>query len=312
MISSAPSSRPAPEIFIELFLAKAEHGGALFGVSPLLSPEAMAEALVSAAPRVVVYDAGLMPRFPEFLRRVLPGSRALAARNGREEWEGLLGGTSSSPIRRPVPLAGLTTVGYTSGTTGAPKGVTMGHPAAAECARRFTEILAAVFEDDEPRGFLTGIPVFAAGSGTLVPALLTGMTNFVPDRFDARRALDRIRDARISATFVTPSMLIDLLDEEDLEESTGSLELLIYGSANTPVPKIEEAVRRLGPKLLQGYGMSELLPPVTVLWPEDHGTRDRPASRRSSGRRAFRMTGSRCGSKTRRAGRSRREKSERS
>jgi acyl-CoA synthetase (AMP-forming)/AMP-acid ligase II len=270
---------PRPEVFIELFLAKAEHGAALFGLSPLLPPDAMAQALVSARPKVVVYDAGLMPRFPELLRRVLPESRALAARNGADEWEGLLGGAPAGPIRRPVPAAGLSTVGYTSGTTGAPKGVAMGHAAAAECARRFTEVLAAVFGDDEPRGFLTGIPVFAAGSGTIVPALLAGMTNFVPDRFSAGGSLRLIRESRIGAAFVTPSMLIDLLDEEDLEESTRGLEVLIYGSANTPVPKIEEAVRRLGPKLLQGYGMSELLPPVAVLWPEEHGTRERPAAR---------------------------------
>ncbi|MFN2387381.1 MAG: hypothetical protein ABR576_14030 [Thermoanaerobaculia bacterium] len=36
----------------------------------------MAQALASAAPKVVVYDGGLMPRFPDYLRRVLPGARA--------------------------------------------------------------------------------------------------------------------------------------------------------------------------------------------------------------------------------------------
>ena len=238
------------------------------------------------------------------LPRVPAPRPARIPRAGRPQrargWEGLLGGTSASPIRRPVPLAGLTTVGYTSGTTGAPKGVTMGHPAAAECARRFTEVLGAVFEDDEPRGFLTGIPVFAAGSGTIVPALLSGMTNFVPDRFDARRALDLIRGSRIAATFVTPSMLIDLLDEEDLESSADSLALLIYGSANTPVPKIEEAVRRLGPKLLRLRHV-ELLPGGGSLGRTTTERANRPASREVlRWSRVFRTTVWRCGSKTRR------------
>jgi acyl-CoA synthetase (AMP-forming)/AMP-acid ligase II len=280
---------PRPEIFCELYLARAEHGAPLFGLSPLLPPEAMAGALRSASPRVVVYDAAIMPRFPEFLRQTLPGARPLAARGPQGDWEGLLAGASTGSIGRRIDPAALTAVGYTSGTTGAPKGVTMTHRAVAECARRFTDTLGAVFSDDGPRGFLTGIPVFAAGSGTIIPALLAGMTNYIPDRFDASRALQSIREGGLEAGFVTPSMLIDLLDEDGLEPSARSLELLIYGSANTPTPRIEEAVRRLGPILLQGYGMSELLPPVAILWPEEHGTRERPA-----GREVLSSTGEPC------------------
>src|SRR5262249_52864614 len=76
-----------------------------------------------------------------------------------------------------------------------------------------------------------------------------------------------------------PSMLIDLLDEDLESRDLSALRLIIYGSAVTPAARVEEAVRRFGPRLLHGYGMSECLPPVSILWPEEHGTRQHPADR---------------------------------
>jgi fatty-acyl-CoA synthase len=132
------------------------------------------------------------------------------------------------------------------------------------------------------------MPLFAAGGGVIVPTLYAGLTMYAFDEFDAARTLDVMEREKIAATFMTPSMLIDLLDEPDLEKrDLSALQMIIYGSASTPAAKVEEAVRRLGPILLHGYGMSECLPPVAVLWPEEHGTREQPAPReilRSAGR----------------------------
>lgn len=121
----------------------------------------------------------------------------------------------------------------------------------------------------------------------ILPALQAGMTMRVPDRFDARQALSLMASERSGVTFLTPSMLLDLLDEDLESFDLSSLRLLIYGSAATPSARVAEAVRRFGPVLLHGYGMSECLPPVSILWPEEHGTRVQPAEPfilRSAGR----------------------------
>ncbi len=51
--------------------------------------------------------------------------------------------------------------------------------------------------------------------------------------------------------------------------------------------QVAEAVRRLGPILQQGYGMAEVLPPISLLRPQEHGVLSAPAGPevlRSAGR----------------------------
>ena len=268
---------PRPEIFYEMWLAKAEHGAALFGLSPGLLPEDMTKALRSVRPKVVVYDGDHFPKFPALLEKALPGARAVAARGPLGDFEGLLPRMSSVESRNPISGDSLAAIGYTSGTTGRPKGITMTNRAVAVSCRMLLDSMPG---SEGPQRFLTGIPIFAAGSGMIVPCLMSGRTNVIYDRFDADRAVASIEQDGIESTFLTPSMLIDLLDVPGLDRrELSSLKRIVYGSANTPVPKLEEGVRRLGPIFLQGYGMSELLPPVAVLFPEEHGADGHPAGR---------------------------------
>jgi len=121
--------------------------------------------------------------------------------------------------------------------------------------------------------------MFAAGGGLLVPALCAGLTQHLPDRWDPARALTRIEQAGIAWAFLTPSELLDLLDQPLERLDLRSLRGIVYGSAPMPAARLREAVGRLPVRFLQGYGMSECFPPVAVLWPEEHGTRENPAPR---------------------------------
>jgi acyl-CoA synthetase (AMP-forming)/AMP-acid ligase II len=192
-------------------------------------------------------------------------------------YHGLLTSTLPRHGSRSIDSGSLAGLGFTSGTTGAPKGVTATHRAAADSCLRLLRIIDQVASPEVAEGFLTGIPIFAAGSGFVVPALVLGMTNHVPDRFDAVRTLDLIEGGRVSFAFLTPSQLTDILDTPLEERDLTPLKMIVYGSASTPAATVAEAVRRLGPVLLQGYGMSECPPPVTILRAEDHGTREHPA-----------------------------------
>jgi acyl-CoA synthetase (AMP-forming)/AMP-acid ligase II len=79
---------------------------------------------------------------------------------------------------------------------------------------------------------------------------------------------------------MTPSQLIDLLDWSELARyDISSLKNLIYGTAPMPAAKLEEAIVRLGPIFQQGYGMAEILPPVSLLQMEHHVHNGEPAAR---------------------------------
>jgi len=275
------------ELLYETRLATFEHGATLFGINPTLPPQEIYKMLRSVDPSVVIYDAELFPDAPALLSRALPGARTLAAVGPAGDYEGLLSRTEPRESSHAIDPYALAALGFTSGTTGVPKGITAAHRGLAESCRLFIEVLAHR-RVEGPGGFFNAMPLFAAGGGVIVPSLCAGLTMYAFDEFEVGRALDVMEREKIAATFLTPSMLIDLLDEPDLEKrDLSALQMVIYGSASTPAAKVEEAVRRLGPILLHGYGMSECLPPVAVLWPEEHGTREHPASReilRSAGR----------------------------
>jgi fatty-acyl-CoA synthase len=92
------------------------------------------------------------------------------------------------------------------------------------------------------------------------------------------KALELMDSGRVSAAFLTPSMVIDLLDVPELERyDLSRVESIIYGTSIMPVPKLDEAIRRIGPVFVGGYGMAEVLPPVTVLYREEHGSSAEPA-----------------------------------
>lgn len=277
---------PRPELVYEMRLATFEHGATLFSIAPTASPDNLAQMIASVGLRLVVYDADFLPGFPGLLEKALPGARALAAYGPSGEYEGRLARAADRESSNTVAPDALAALGFTSGTTGTAKGVTATRRALAESCRMFVEVLQQTGLEG-PGGFFNAMPLFAAGGGMIVPCLQAGLTMRVPDRFDSRRALALLTAEPIGATFITPSMLIDLLDEDLESLDLSGLRLVIYGSASTPAAKVEEAVRRIGPVLLHGYGMSECLPPVAVLWPEEHGTRDEPADLsvlRSAGR----------------------------
>ncbi|MET0091832.1 MAG: AMP-binding protein [Candidatus Thiodiazotropha sp.] len=175
--------------------------------------------------------------------------------------------------QRKLDPATVAALGFTSGTTGQPKALAISHGAYLTSLRQ----VVANIDLSQTRGwrsrtqdrFLVGIPLTGAGSGILLPALLSGACLTIPERYDADTLLDLLINQRINRLFTTPSLLIDLLDHPALRPLP-DLQQLLYGTELMPAAKLEEAIARFGPILQQGYGSAEVLPPVTLLTPKQH------------------------------------------
>jgi len=192
---------------------------------------------------------------------------------------------NSPPLRskRPISPEDPASLGFTSGTTGTPKALFTTH-GVLTTSLKLTASNVSVTPGQQDR-FVIGIPLVGAGSGSVLPMLFSGSVLIIPRSYTAEDILKAIEEHNATRTFLTPSLLIDLLDMPSAD--LFSLRNIIYGTAPMPVPKLEEAIRRWGPIFQQGYGMAEVLPPVSLLQMHDHGSRQEPAPRntlRSAGK----------------------------
>jgi acyl-CoA synthetase (AMP-forming)/AMP-acid ligase II len=155
---------------------------------------------------------------------------------------------------RPSDVAFLP---FSSGTTGLPKGVVLTH-----------RNLVANLSQMRPRqrlsqkdAVIAALPLFHiyALQVTLNLALLQGATVVILPRFELRSFLRAVQDHRVTRAEVVPPIVLalsatDLTDEYDLS----SLQLLTAGAAPVGVEAARACAARLGCRVRQGYGMTEL------------------------------------------------------
>lgn len=270
---------------IEARLAAAECGATLTLLAPWLATPDVARATGLVQPALFIH-AGSNPTLAAELLRHTPGLRLLALGAGQEEaW---LAGCTAQPSPDPIDPSTIASLGFTSGTTGSPKVLGATHGAYLTSLRLIVDNVGVGPSQAAPDTMLVGIPLTGAGSGVVLPTLLAGGALVIPPRHDAQALLDAITRHRVTRLFTTPSLLIDMLDHPLLERTDlATLRNIIYGTEMMPAAKLEEALRRFGPILQQGYGSAEVLPPVALLQPHQHMSGDRPAPRSvlmSSGR----------------------------
>ncbi len=162
---------------------------------------------------------------------------------------------------------------YTSGTSGLPKGVcqTFGNlhsdiAAAIELARLTKE-----------HNFLGVLPLFHSFGLTamlMVPVALQSSVHFLP-RFTPTQVIEEIRERKISVTMMIASMYSALLkSKRGGSEDMASLKYAISGGEGLPDSVHGAFADRFGVDILQGYGMTEASPVVSlnVPWSNRVGT----------------------------------------
>jgi long-chain acyl-CoA synthetase len=172
----------------------------------------------------------------------------------------------SFPQKNPDDMAVLM---YTSGTSGLPKGVILTYENLQSDVD--SAIKHARLEHDHR--FLGVIPLFHSFGMTammVAPIQLAATVTYM-SRFSAVGALKAIREQRISLMFGVPSMYAAILRLKDAKpEDFKQIYAMISGGE--PLP---EAVRvgfkqRFDATLLEGYGLTETSPVVSLNVPQEH------------------------------------------
>ncbi|MET7676527.1 AMP-binding protein [Streptomyces seoulensis] len=236
-----------------------------------LSAEVQAAIVADVETRALVVDPRLADRAAEITASVpVKSVLTLGPWDSADDLLELAAGQSAEPFPSRAEPDDICGIRHTGGTTGHPKGIctTFRQVQETRSARPVTGE-----ETGEHRQLVA--TTIAHAAGMLADAVLeTGGTVVLLDDFEPAEVLRTVERERISHMWLLPPLLYQLLDHPDMAHTdTSSLRQVLYGGCQSSPTRIADAVRRLGPVLMQGYGQNEggL---ISVLPQQDHDPDD--------------------------------------
>jgi long-chain acyl-CoA synthetase len=252
------------------FFACAKIGAVFNPINFRLQGEEVAFILSDAAPKVVLFEKAVEPvitsienRFPHtafwYIDKETPDYAASYHEKVKE--------APPSTVEVEVDENDDYAIMYTSGTTGRPKGVMHKHRNMVEQSLiviRGTKLGAGDI------GLVTA-PMFHCAElhCAFLPRIHAGGSNVILHQFHPKKVLELIDSEKITKFFAAPTMWNMILQENLEEYDIESLDIGLYGAAPMAPSLVHACHDRLGIKLVQAYGMTEMGPAITFLSEED-------------------------------------------
>jgi long-chain acyl-CoA synthetase len=164
------------------------------------------------------------------------------------------------------------TIFYTSGTTGKPKGAVISHRniisnifnamcAQARAYLRRGEIPPAPDPTAPQRGVLLSVPLFHATGcfAVMIPLFMTGSKIAMQRKWQIDQALQLIQDEKLTNAGGVPTIAWQIIEHPRLKEyDLSSLDTISYGGAPS-APELVRRMKEVFPNLMvgQGWGMTE-------------------------------------------------------
>ncbi|HYV29836.1 MAG TPA: long-chain fatty acid--CoA ligase [Candidatus Binatia bacterium] len=247
--------------FISALFGVFQAGAVVVPINNFLKPEEVHDILADAGIDVILTDATLAEHLPA-LRSLRPQLRVwnleeLASPEGRH---------AGSPVN-PKPkcqhpaVEDLAVIIYTSGTTGRPKGAMLTHANLLHNVESCRQVLAAADYDR----FVVLLPMFHSFMlcvGVLLPLLVGGSLVLVRSLHPPKNVLQEIYQRRATILPAVPSLFRTLAGAPIPPGLP--LRICISGGAPLPVEILREFNRHVPVPLIEGYGLSEASPVVSM------------------------------------------------
>jgi len=158
------------------------------------------------------------------------------------------------PILQEACGEDLIAMKFTGGSSGHPKAVLQ----SVRCLNTMVMSLLHVYAFDAQERFLINPPM-THGAGTfVVPVLAAGGCLVILDGARADALLDAMSAHAISATWMPPTLLYQVLDQQERQpRPLPYLRNLLYGGAGATLERLRQARTLLGPVVGVTYGLTE-------------------------------------------------------
>lgn len=262
--------------FWETWFAASAAGRAFVPLNWRCAPAELVDLITDCRPDVVFTDREYAELMADVVSRVRFDVEVIVFDSRGSGGAGLGSWSERTDTDRPSPRVtgeDIALIAYTSGTTGAPKGVMIRHEAFD---------LFALSDELEPTitwsvddVALMVMPNFhLAGSWVSLPALYHGGTVAMIPAFEPAAVLRAVELFQPTVLCLVPTAIAALVSSDAVSTTDfSSLRTLIYAGSPIAAETIDRAVDALGCELRQFYGTSETYI-ITILRPADHHSSD--------------------------------------
>lgn len=263
---------------VEAWFAIMGMGGICHTLNPRLTPEQLSQMLHQSKAQILFVSPDLVPlaqkvvdltpQVAEVLVLDVAGSEGGLGPATVHVLEPLLIGQGTDFIWGQFPETSPCGLCFTSGTTGAPKGVTYTHRSSYLHTLRVlqAEVMAITRRDS----VMAVVPMFHANAwGLPFATAAVGAKLVLPGRrLDGASLADLIQQAEVTMGVGVPTVWLALLEHVEAKGlELPTLERIIVGGAPMAPALMERLETRLGVTIQTSWGMTELSPSGTVAPP---------------------------------------------
>ena len=239
--------------FVSVLFGILQSGAVVVPINNFLKPDEVTYILKDCGAKILISDAGMQEGTAR-LRESIPGLQVL-------ETESL--GRSAEPLSRENTQneKDLAVIIYTSGTTGRPKGAMLSHGNLLHNVESCRQVLQAVSFDR----FAVLLPMFHSFMltvGIMLPICVGGSLVLIKSLHPPKNIIGEILRNQATILPAIPQLFRTLANAQ-LPPNL-PLRLCISGAAPLPVEVLKEFNARFPIPLIEGYGLSEASPVVTM------------------------------------------------
>jgi acyl-CoA synthetase (AMP-forming)/AMP-acid ligase II len=243
--------------YVELYVAVAKAGLVMAPINGRLQPAEATYQLTDSGARALVWTAGLTSRVAELDDELTGELVSISTDPDAEalEFEGLVRAGHGPPPPDPHSDA-LFIIGYTSGTTGRPKGAMLTHRSVLAIARlnaiSYRLSMLSVLA-------LTGSMSFVA----VVPAHIgchfyLGGTIVILGAWDVEGLIHTIEAERVTFTYMPSPLILDFAEAARRRpQPWAGLETMLHSASKADPAKVQALVDVIGDRFVEGLGMTE-------------------------------------------------------